>query len=271
MTRVRIERRSLRFTIVDDRIYAQHDLSPCARLILGWLLGRGDGYELRVATIMSVHALGVDAWRTVRRQLERGGWIAQRRWRSPGGTWLWELVVSDDALVDGVTILGLAKDGASGHGGAVPGHPADIPTMMSTISEPPPPQLAPKCIQREEVGSVKLPEGLQQYAAAVIAAAAQAGCSAQLLVDELGGRLADRSQPPVKNPAAWARRRAQTLARDGAAGAVYAGRAAERLAAAQQYLAAADAERGQRAAERAESRARLRGRNPLAEALRPRE
>lgn len=84
------------FTIVRDWVYARHDLSPAARLVLGWIVGRGPGYQLRVSTIQNTHALSEKVWIRVRDELKKAGFFFSKRWRDEAtGEIRWEHTVTD--------------------------------------------------------------------------------------------------------------------------------------------------------------------------------
>lgn len=94
---VRVRRRG-RFTIVPDEIYSCHALSIAARHVLGWILGRGEGYVLVVRVILRIHNLTSRQWRTVRGEMVKEGFWHSARCTGEGGRIFWVHEVSDDPL-----------------------------------------------------------------------------------------------------------------------------------------------------------------------------
>ncbi|MEW5890682.1 MAG: helix-turn-helix domain-containing protein [Pseudomonadota bacterium] len=115
-------RRTRAWSAVPDDVLTDRRLSPTARLVLAYCLGRPDGWEYHPSQICAALGIGRDAWRAARQQLERVGYLRQERIRRADGTISWDLVVTDTpATTDGAT-----SDGSSVDGGSVAGSSGDI-------------------------------------------------------------------------------------------------------------------------------------------------
>lgn len=130
-------------------------MRPETRLVLSWLIGRPNGWEVRVGQMISVLGLSRERWSRARREMQRWGYLKQTRNRKPDGSFEWEIVVTDtpteiispsdgsgqparqpcdqtrqapsgeSGLSNEVTIAGFP-----GNGGSVDGKPSDITTPL---------------------------------------------------------------------------------------------------------------------------------------------
>lgn len=232
MTRIRIDRRGPSFTVVDERIYARHQISIAARHVLGWMLGRSVDYEIRVAVVQSIHGMSETQWKRVRDELKKDGWLIQVRDRDEKGRVVWEIIVTDRPLEtippkpgDG-TIPPKPMDGSAIHGKQGDNyHEVDLHEvdLHETPSPKPPPRrraaraLGGECDGKREgdnghsAGAVV---GLasQQEQQLVDRIAARHGVDAQALLDELIGRRSRSDLAPVGNLAAWLEKAGESLA-----------------------------------------------------------
>ena len=79
-----------RFGIVPDAILEKKSLSPVARVVAAWLVGRGDGFVVRVEAMCGMLGLSEWVWGRVRKELESLGWWSSSKRRGPGGTFIWD-------------------------------------------------------------------------------------------------------------------------------------------------------------------------------------
>lgn len=213
MTRIRLDRRGPRHTIVDERVYARHGLSIAGRHVLGWMLGRSDDYEIRVSVVRRVHGLSEGTWRRVRDELKRDGWLTQEKRRGEDGRWEWEMLLTDAPLSTIRRNQGMDHPPESMDGKSMPGkqgdnyHEVDLHEVDS--HEPPPPSPLPAAQGEEEVRI----EGLNGKDSRLVQqVAARAGVEPQRLADELLGRRAAVGAGPINNLLAWLERTAAALA-----------------------------------------------------------
>ncbi|MBW7900336.1 MAG: hypothetical protein H3C26_02590 [Rhodocyclaceae bacterium] len=120
MIRTRLKRA---WSAIPDDILTDRRLSPTARLVLAYCLGRPADWDYYPAQIQSALGIGRDAWQAARRALETVGYLAQDRRRNPDGTWVWGLVVTDESDPE---TTGLSSTGLSGTGSASDGEGVDI-------------------------------------------------------------------------------------------------------------------------------------------------
>ncbi len=239
MTRIRLDLRGPRFTVVDERIYIRHELSIVARHVLGWMLGRSEDYEIRVAVMRRVHGMSENQWRRVRDELKEDGWLRQMRGRDDKGRVIWEIIVTDAPL------SATPPNGGDGaippkpmDGSAIPGkggdnyHEVDLHEVnLHETPSPKPPQAAggggvrrkPPTPATQSVDCAIHGLASQQDVELVRRLASKHGVDPQTLADELIGRRARTDLPPVQILAAWLNRAAEGL-RDGEEQFAHAGR-----------------------------------------------
>lgn len=111
-------RRSRAWSAIPDDVLTDLRLSPTARLVLAYCLGRPDGWHYHSRQICTALGIGRDAWRAARRQLEQVGYMRQEQVRGEGGRWAWDLVVTDTPASDGSASAGNPGAGGSSTGGA---------------------------------------------------------------------------------------------------------------------------------------------------------
>ncbi len=80
---------------VPDDILTDARMSERARLLLAWMIGRRDGWEIRVSHVQSLFRLSETQWRAARRELEAAGYYRQARGRHPDGKVKWIREVLD--------------------------------------------------------------------------------------------------------------------------------------------------------------------------------
>lgn len=240
MTRIRLDLRGPRFTVVDERIYMRHELSIVARHVLGWMLGRGEDYEIRVAVMRRVHGMSENQWRRVRDELKGDGWLRQVRGRDEKGRVVWEIIVTDAPLSatppnggDG-TIPPKPVDGSAIHGkGGDNYHEVDLHEIdLHETPSPKPPRVsggggheekAPSTAPTQRVDCAIQGLASQKDVDLVLRLARKHSVDPQALADELIGRRRRTDLPPVQILAAWVGRAAQGL-RDGEEQFAQAGR-----------------------------------------------
>lgn len=83
------------YSSVPDDILTDGRLSARARVILAWMIGRPEGWELRVGHLQSVFQLSKEQWRAARRELEAAGYYRQTQSRLSNGQVDWKREVWD--------------------------------------------------------------------------------------------------------------------------------------------------------------------------------
>lgn len=93
-------------------------MRPETRLVLGWLIGRPDGWEVRISYLQRVLGLTKPRWAKARKEMEACGYLEQFRRKAANGTFVWEHFVTDTP-----TMVRKSTDGKS-----IDGKPGDITT-----------------------------------------------------------------------------------------------------------------------------------------------
>lgn len=116
------------FSQVPDDILTNKNMSPTARLTLGYLVGRCSDWVFYVGQVRRALGLSQGLWTKVRREMEAEGYLKQtRRHRGKNdkellgharGQWIWEIEVFDTP-----TIRGKAIDGKPINGFPIDGKP----------------------------------------------------------------------------------------------------------------------------------------------------
>lgn len=92
-------KKKLAWSSVPDALLTNSGLSWRGRVILGWMLGRPEGWELYVSHIQKVFGLSQEQWKATRKELEATGFFKQRRERDEKtGAFIWHNVVTDAPL-----------------------------------------------------------------------------------------------------------------------------------------------------------------------------
>jgi len=99
------------FSAIPDDILQDIRMRTETRLVLGWLIGRPDGWEGRVKYVQHILGLSRDRWSKSRQERERYGYLQQIRKQRPDGTFQWEHAVTDTPSVPALTIAGKSSDG----------------------------------------------------------------------------------------------------------------------------------------------------------------
>lgn len=98
MSTVRVRKRQ-RWSAVPDAVLENTSLSFSARLTLGWLLGREEGWEIRVGYMCKVLGLTDKTWPRVRGELiEAGFYSQQKNVDGATGRIFWQCEVTDAPL-----------------------------------------------------------------------------------------------------------------------------------------------------------------------------
>jgi hypothetical protein len=109
------------WSAVPDDILCNASLSFPARVLLGYCLGRPDGWVFHVSHLRSVLGFGVAQWRAARRQLIEAGFLVHSRRKGQDGRWVWDMVLFDEP-----TIVHFSDDGGPAAGAAAGGEPNDL-------------------------------------------------------------------------------------------------------------------------------------------------
>lgn len=100
MSNIRVQRRQAPFSVIPDYVLEDTRMRPDTRLVLGWLIGRPDGWEVRVGVVQRKIGLSERRWVTVRKELEALGYLRQIRRQNAEGKFVWEHIVSDTPMID---------------------------------------------------------------------------------------------------------------------------------------------------------------------------
>lgn len=117
------------FSAIPDDILEDTRMRTETRLVLGWLIGRPDGWEVRVGHVQHVLGLSERRWVTVRKELEALGYLRQIRRRNAEGKFLWEHIVSDTPMI--------SDPEPEGDESSIPPKPQDGPEARKTIPPKP--------------------------------------------------------------------------------------------------------------------------------------
>ena len=115
------------FSAIPDDILEDNRMRTETRLVLGWLIGRPDGWEVRVGHVQKTLGISEGRWKTSRREMEKFGYLQQTRKKMADGTFLWEHTVTDTPKT---TIGGFSTDGPSTDGETIDGKPTDITSSV---------------------------------------------------------------------------------------------------------------------------------------------
>jgi hypothetical protein len=138
---------------VPNDLLEDRRLSLRARLVLAWMVGRPDGWEIKVWHMCRTLGASAHVWTSIRKELEAAGYYQQDRRRSEDGRIQWVKTVRDmpdsapspKASMMGEVVGGVAGSDSSG----------DIPIPASFKELPPPksPKAASPVIGDEELVS----------------------------------------------------------------------------------------------------------------------
>ena len=216
-----VRRRS--FSVVPDDILLDKRMSLRARLVLGWMVGRPEGWIFSVRQMQMALGMTETVWVSIRNEMQRAGYYRQERIRKDGGRWAWIKTVTDvpespSPSLPGMvkTIRGEAMDGAAMHGStihgaAMPGQLGDIPIGGkpggSKQEDLPPPGF-------EQVKTPPPPSSSAQKRATAPAKKSPVVADLDDLVTAAYWQAA-QSGKPIKNPSAWRTRVRQRLQASG--------------------------------------------------------
>ena len=82
MTTLRVKNR-LPFGIVPNALLEDKRLSLQARALAAWLVGRADGFEIRIEALKKMLGITDKIWVSVRKELEKVGWWKSEKFRVP--------------------------------------------------------------------------------------------------------------------------------------------------------------------------------------------
>ena len=170
-------RKRQKWSAVPDDVLEHPQLSLRARAVLGWMLGRADGWVIQIEHMLRVLRMTEYVWASVRIELQEAGYYRQTRVRQPNGTITWIKDVLDPPEPPSPreprmvkTIRGSARDGSAARGSAMHGSLGDIPPVVDQNEIPPPPtssnEPAPKVISKptESVVAVEFLDELVEAA-----------------------------------------------------------------------------------------------------------
>lgn len=118
------------WTTVDNRVFYDLRLSLEARAVLGWMLGRSDGFEIRIGPLCRMLGVSDTKWRRIRGELTAAGYFVQAKRPGAGGRFVWENEVTDYPLdrvpspfhtIPLKSTDGYSKSGETSHGSSMAG------------------------------------------------------------------------------------------------------------------------------------------------------
>lgn len=116
-----------------------------ARLVLAWMLGRPDGWIIRIAHMMKVLGMSEHIWTAIRNELQQVGYYRQTRIRLDTGRFVWEKEAIDPPEAPSPKVSGMVATtpGTAGHDGFRhddfrPDSFGDIPPSRNQDQLPPP-------------------------------------------------------------------------------------------------------------------------------------
>lgn len=117
------------YCIVPASVLTESRLSWRARVVLSWMLGQNEGWELRVGHIRGKFGLSEQQWSATSKELRALGYFKQERFQNESGKIIWENFVTYTPCEPSPQKPG---DGRTYHGEPVPGKPSfgpqgDIP------------------------------------------------------------------------------------------------------------------------------------------------
>jgi len=101
------------FSAIPDDILEDKRMRTETRLVLGWLVGRPNGWIIRVRHVMAALGLSEGRWKTSRQEMEKYGYLQQVRKGTEEGTFLWEHDVTDTPILPKNAIGEFSTDGSS--------------------------------------------------------------------------------------------------------------------------------------------------------------
>lgn len=129
------------YSLVPDDVLEDTRLSMRARLALGWMLGRPDGWVIRITHMMKVLGMSEHIWTVIRNELQQVGYYRQTRVRLETGRFVWEKEVIDQIEPPSPKVSGMVATipGGARHDDFRPDGFGDIPASSNQDQLPPPP------------------------------------------------------------------------------------------------------------------------------------
>ncbi len=139
------------YSLVPDDVLEDTRLSMRARLALGWMLGRPDGWVIRITHMMKVLGMSEHIWTAIRNEIQQVGYYRQTRIRLETGRFVWEKEVIDSPETPSPKVSGMVATtpGAARHDDSRPDGFGDIPPSSKQDQLPPPPTSSRKHAQSE--------------------------------------------------------------------------------------------------------------------------
>ena len=83
------------YSMVYDDILMDERVGWRARVLLAWMLGRSDGFQIHIWYIRKVFRLSEQQWVHARKEMQSAGYFLQKRIRDENGRIRWHHVVAD--------------------------------------------------------------------------------------------------------------------------------------------------------------------------------
>lgn len=151
---IQVRRRLPRFGQVPDAILEDKSMSLETRAVLGYLVGRSDGFSTAVGRLCFVLGIKDARWRRIRREMEAAGYFLQIKDRRADGTYFWR-----NEVYDSPTIPPKPTDGKPTRGKAIRGKPTPLPegTHQTDITTESREARAPRASANAQSASASLP------------------------------------------------------------------------------------------------------------------
>lgn len=109
------------FSHVPDAILENKLLSLDTRAVLGWLVGRPEGWTIRVEWMRARLGISEFQWKRIKNEMARRGYFTQEKRRAKDGKIEWVQIVSEEPTLQNATreklTLEKLMDGGTMHGG----------------------------------------------------------------------------------------------------------------------------------------------------------
>ncbi len=104
------------FSAIPDDVLEDTRMRTETRLILGWLLGRPEGWTIYVSHVQRTLGVSRPRWAKARREMEALGYLSQSKYQDEEGKFHWEHIVSDVPALEFKSIVSKSNDGLPSDG-----------------------------------------------------------------------------------------------------------------------------------------------------------
>lgn len=134
------------FSAIPDDVLQDTRMRTETRLILGWLLGRPEGWTIYVSHVQRTLGVSRPRWAKARKEMEALGYLSQSKYQDSGGKFHWEHIVSDAPTLEFKTIASKPNDGSPIDGKS--GDKATQPEQKNKNTPLNPPMISMACYEK---------------------------------------------------------------------------------------------------------------------------